>query len=58
MGLQGNQMNSLKPSGIFGTKFVDLAHNYFSAKHSDLDCKIVSKKDFKTSILGQEYLIA
>ena len=25
--------------------------------HSDLDCRIVSKKDFKTSFLGQEYLI-
>ena len=24
---------------------------------SDLDCRIVSKKDFKTSFLGQEYLI-
>jgi hypothetical protein len=26
--------------------------------HSDLDCRIVSKKDFKTSFLGQKYLIA
>ena len=26
--------------------------------HSDLDCRKVSKKDFKTSFLGQEYLIA
>ena len=26
--------------------------------HSDLDCRIVSKKDFKTSFLGQEFLIA
>ena len=26
-------------------------------RHSDLDCRIVSKKDFQTSFLGQEYLI-
>ena len=26
--------------------------------HSDLDCRIVSKKDFQTSFLGQEFLIA
>ena len=26
--------------------------------HSDLDCRIVSKKDFKTCVLGQENLIA
>ena len=26
--------------------------------HSDLDCRIVSKKDFQTSVLGQEHLIA
>ena len=25
--------------------------------HSDLDCRILSKKDFKTSFLWQEYLI-
>ena len=30
----------------------------FWQMHSDLDCRIVSKKDFKTSFLGQEYLIA
>ena len=30
----------------------------FSKQHSDLDCKVVSKKYFKTSFLGQEYLIA
>ena len=26
--------------------------------HSDLDCRIVSKKDFQTSFLWQEHLIA
>ena len=31
---------------------------YLDPLHSDLDCRIVSKKDFKTSLLGQEYLIA
>ena len=25
------------------------------AEHSDLDCRIVSKKDFQTSVLGQEH---
>ena len=25
--------------------------------HSDLDCRIVSKKDFQTSFLGQEHLV-
>ena len=28
------------------------------SKHSDLDDKIVPKKDFQTSFLGQEHLIA
>jgi hypothetical protein len=27
-------------------------------EHSDLDCRIVFKKDFQTSFLGQENLIA
>ena len=30
----------------------------FQALHSDLDCGIVSKKDFQTSFLWQEHLIA
>ena len=25
--------------------------------HSDLDCRIVSKKDFQTSFIGQEHLV-
>ena len=40
---------------IVHTKF---PHIFSSPQHSDLDCRIVSKKDFKTSFLGQEYLIA
>ena len=30
----------------------------FLTQHSDLDYRIVSKKDFQTSFLGQEQLIA
>ena len=30
----------------------------FLTQHSDLDYRIVSKKDFQTSFLGQEHLIA
>ena len=26
--------------------------------HNDLDCRILSKKDFQTSFLGQEHLVA
>ena len=38
---------------------LQMGHNLgFRTMHSDLDCRIVSKKDFKTSFLGQKYLIA
>ena len=32
--------------------------SYISTGHGDLDCSIESKKDFQTSGLGQEHLIA
>ena len=38
------------------TIFADVT--YADIVHSDLDHRIVSKKDFQTSFLGQEYLIA
>jgi len=30
---------------------------YSGHRHTDLDCRIVSKKDFETSFLGQENLV-
>ena len=38
--------------------FYSLTLCFTLMSHSDLDCRIVSKKDFKTSFLEQEYLTA
>ena len=47
------RIRSQKKVIMEGGKSLDL-----SLKNSDLDCRIVSKKDFQTSFLEQEHLIA
>ena len=51
-------LNDTYPYRICGKIHCSMLLNYLLTKlegHSDLDCRIVSKKDFQTSFLGQDF---